>query len=179
MNSIAMTIFVSCLIAGLMAFWVIANYFIYRRNVKRLNASINSKMVKPGKVRFVFSWFIFGLLGYIPGVLLVWFIEKGFPFTFAGLMFVMLWSFAPAAYPYYTVAITSDKINGATKWGWFWKRTEIRLDEIDKEKLSRQPLGKKLGVVVIHSTKGTKILTLGLSEQQLAEIILLANKTSE
>jgi hypothetical protein len=172
-----MTIILFCFYAGLIAFWAIVNYFIYRRNVKRLHASIDSQLVKPEKVRFVFSWLIFSLIAYIPAVLILWLIEKEFPFIFAWLMPLLLLSIAPAAYPYYIVAVSNDKINGATRWGWLWKRNEIRLDEIDEEKLSHQHLGKKLGITVIHSTGGIKILTLGLSGQQLSEITVPANKS--
>ena len=173
-----MTIVLSCMVLGLIVFFVIVNYFVYRRNVKRLNASIDSKLVKPNKGRFVFSWFIYSLIGYIPAVLFVWLIEQEFPLTFAWLMPVLLLSFTLSAYPYYIVAVSSAKINGATRWGWLWKRTEIRFDEIDKEKFSRQHLGKKLGITVIHSINGIKILTLGLSDQQLSEITTPVNEVS-
>jgi len=170
-----MTIFLSCLVIGLIAFLIIVNYFVYRRNIKRLHVSFDSQMVKPSKVRFAFSWFVFSLIGYIPAVLILWLIEQKFPFVFVWIMPLLLLSFAPAAYPYYIVVVSSDKINGATRWGWLWKRTEIRLNEIDKEKLLQQQLGKKLGITVIHSTSGIKILTLGLSDQQLSEITVPIN----
>ncbi len=174
-----MTIFLSCMVLGSIIFFVALNYFIYQRNVKRLNTATDSQMIKPGKVRFVLSSLAYALIFYILAVLFLWLYEKEFPYAYAWLMPLLLLFLVPATYPYYVVAVSSDKINGATRWGWLWKRTEIRLDEIDKEKLFQQRLGKKLGVVVIHSTNGAKILTLGLSEQQLMEIIMLANKASE
>ena len=173
-----MTIFLSCMVLGLIIFFVAVNYFIYQRNVKRLNTAVDSQRIKPGKVRFFFSWFMYSLIGYIPAMLILWIIEKEFPLIFIWLMPILLLSFAPAAYPYYVVAVSNDRVNGATRWGWLWKRTEIRFDEIDKEKLSKQRLGKKLGVTVIHSTNGIKILTLGLSDQQLSQITTPANKAS-
>ena len=171
-----MMIVTSCSVIGAFVFLIVVNYFIYRRNVKRLNASIDSQMVKPNKARFAFSWFVISLIGYIPAVLMLWLIEQRVPFIFAWLMPLLLLSFAPTAFPYYIVAVSSDKINGATKWGWLWKRTEIRLDEIDQKKLLHQKLGKQLGITVIHSTHGTKILTLGLNDQQLSEITTPINK---
>ncbi len=45
-----MTIFLSCMVLGSIAFFVIVNYFVYRRNVKRLNASIDSVVTLLGVV---------------------------------------------------------------------------------------------------------------------------------
>lgn len=174
-----MTIFLSCMVLGSIIFFVAVNYYIYRRNIKRLNAAKDSQMIRPSKFRFVLSWFAYGFIFYILAVLFLWLYEKELSYIYMWLMPLMFLITAPAAYPYYIVAASSDKVNGATRWGWLWKRTEIRLDEIDKEKLSRQRFGKKLGVTVIYSTNGTKILTLGLSEQQLSEIVMLAKKASE
>ena len=171
-----MIIFLSCFVIGLIAVWIIVNYFIYRRNVKRLDALMASQVIKPDKARFAFSWFILTLAAYIPAILVLWVIEKEFPYIFAWLMPPMLLSLAPPAYPYYNIAILHNKINGATQWGWLWKRTEINFHEIDKAKILHQRLGKKVGITVIHSTNGVKILTLGLDDKQLSGILDLANK---
>ena len=173
-----MKIFLSCTVLGSIIFFVAVMFFIYQRNVKRLNSVTGSQMIKPSKVRFVLSSFAYAFIFYTLAVLFLWFYEKEFPYAYAWLMPLLILFMTPVAYPYHIVAVSRDKINGATWWGWLWKRTEIRLDEIDKEKLSRQHLGRKFGVIVIHSTKGTKILTLGLSEQQLSEIIMPVNKST-
>ena len=173
-----MTVILSCTVLGSIIFYVAVMYFIYQRNVKRLNTVVDSQMIKPGKARFVLSSLAYAFIFYILAVLFLWFYEKEFPYVYAWLMPILILLMTPAAYPYYILAVSSDKVNGATRWGWLWKRTEIRLDEIDKDKLFQQHLGRKLGVVVIHSTKGTKILTLGLSEKQLSEIAMLVNKTA-
>jgi hypothetical protein len=171
-----MIIFLACFVIVLITFWIIINYFIYRRNVKRLDALMASQVVKPGKARFAFSWFVFTLVAYIPAVLMLWVIEIEFPYIFAWIMPLMLLSLAPPAYPYYNLAIFPNKINGATQWGWLWNRTEINFHEIDTAKTLRQHLGRTLGITVIHSTNGVKILTLGLDDNQLSGILDLANK---
>jgi hypothetical protein len=168
--------FLACLGIGVIVVCVITSYGIYRRNVERLKACADSKIVRPGKVRYVLAFFVYTLISYIPAVLLIWLIEKESSLVFALITLVFLLSFSPASYPYYTLSVSSEKVNGATMWGWLWKRTEIRLDEIDKEKLSSQWLGKKLGIMVIHSTSGTKILTLGLNDGQLLVVTGLAHK---
>ncbi len=172
-----MTIFLSCFAIGVVILWIITFYFIYRRNQKRLNDITTSQVVKPGKGRFAFSWFVYTLAGYIPAVLIIWLVEKEFPYVFACLMPPLLLSFAFPVYPYYNIAILSNKINGATQWGWLWKRAEIIFHEMDKEKTLRQNLGKTLGITVIHSISGVKILTLGLDNKQLLGILDLSNKS--
>jgi hypothetical protein len=171
-----MTFFVYCLVvgivAGILGILVSGIYSIYQGNLKRLNINMDSQIVKPNKVRFVFSWLIYSsLLGCAPVVLLIWLIWKEFPFNLAGMLLLVFLSFAPGAYPYYFIVASNDKINGAIPSGLLWERVDIKREDIDKARLSRQLPGKILGIVVIHS-KGRKILTLGLSNQQLEEITI-------
>ena len=171
-----LNVFLSFVLAGVIAVGLFVIYGVYKENVKRLNACTDSQMVKPHKVRFVFSWLIYGLTSLVPAVLLLWLFQKEFPYIFTWLMPLLFLSLAPSAYPYYIVAVHNDRINGATRWGWLWKRTEIRLDDIDIDRIARQSIGIKLGVTVIHSKSGTKILTLGLDEKQLDGILDSVNK---
>ncbi len=83
---------------------------------------------------------------------------------------------APSAYPYYTLALYKSKLNGATQWSWRWRRIEIPFDQIDKDRTLRQPLGKLLGIIIIYSISGEKILTLGLNAQEITEIMNSANE---
>ena len=169
--------FLFFMITGVIAFGIFVNYSIYRRNEKKLNSYANSQMVKPSKVRFALAWFLYCLTTYIPAVLVMWLYEKEFPQAFAGVMLLMLLFLAPSAYPYYIIAVSDNKINGATRWGWLWERTEILVDDVDKNRITRQRLGKKLGVTVIHAKNGTKIQTLGLDEKQLAGVLDTVNKS--
>lgn len=173
------TMITFCLTTGLIVFLIVVNYFSYKQNANRLNAFVGARMVKPDKARFALAWFIYFLAFYIPTMLIVWIYKKENVYFYAEIILLICVFQAPAIYPYYIVAVFNDKINGATQWGWIGNRAEIRLDEIDKENLARQRLGKKLGITVIHSTGGIKILTLGLSEKQLSAITTPVNKTLE
>jgi hypothetical protein len=107
---------------------------------------------------------------------LLWFVGKEFPASFLWLCFFSFLFVAPAFYPYYTLARFESKINGATRWGWFGRRTEIAFKDIDVRKTSRQRLGILVGIFVFHSTSGAKILTLGLDELQIADILKISNE---
>jgi hypothetical protein len=168
-----------CILLGSVALWLFVNYFIYRRNVDRLNVYKTPITFRPRKVNFAFSWFIYCLIVSIPFVLILWLIERKFPITYIWVMPILMAFLAPAAYPYYTIGISSGKLNGATQWGWMWRRTEINLNEIDKDKVLRQKLGRRFGVTVIHSTAGIKILTIGLDDTQISRILGPSNEISQ
>ncbi len=111
----------------------------------------------------------------IPATLILWLITKDDVYlviVWSIVMLLLLGVMGVIAYPYYTLAVLEDGINGPTRWGWFWKRIDIRFDEIDRERTLGQRLGRKLGMTVIHSRRGKKILTLGLDEQQLEELVV-------
>ncbi|MBL8050800.1 MAG: hypothetical protein JNM46_06220 [Anaerolineales bacterium] len=163
---------VAVIVAGIIGIFVSGIYSIYQRNLKKLNTSIESQIVKPSKIRFVLSWIVFSLILLSPGILTIWLIGKEFPFNFTWILLLISLSLAPAAYPYYNIVVSNNRINGATKWGLAWERVEIKFEDIDIARLSRPQLGKIFGITVIHS-KGSEILTLGLSNQQLAEIVNL------
>ena len=168
--------FVAVIVVGAIGIWVTGVYSIYQRNLKRLHTNISSQIVKPNKFRFVFAWLVMSLLLMSPSILTAWIVGQEFPFSFTLALLLIALSLAPAAYPYFNVAVSYGKINGATKWGLAWERVELRPEDIDMGRLSRSRLGKIFGISAIHS-KGKEILTLGLSNQQLAEIITLANKS--
>ena len=83
--------------------------------------------------------------------------------------------FSPSSYPYYTLIIGNQKIIGATLSGWGWRRNEISFNEIDKEKVLKQKIGKSLGLVTLYSTKGAKIKIIGLDNKEISEILKLSN----
>src|SRR5215203_525079 len=128
---------VAVIVVGIIGIWVTGIYSIYQRNLKRLNTNINSQVVKPNKIRFVFSWLVISLLLLSPGILTIWFVGQEFPLNFTAILLLVSLSLAPAAYPYYNIAVSNDKINGATKWGLAWERVEIGLEELDATKLVR------------------------------------------
>jgi len=165
-----------CIVLFGIGFNIIVVYIVYRRNVDRLNASMASRTVKPAKSRFVLAWFVFELELIIPATLILWFFTRDEVYTIAWSIIIpvllfLLGIMSVVAYPYYTIAVLDDRINGPTRWGWLWKRIDIRFDEIDRERTLGQRLGRKLGMTVIHSRYREKILTLGLDEEQLAELV--------
>ena len=129
--------------------------------------------MKPAKSRFVLAWFVYKLKFLIPPILILWLFTRDEEFAIAWLIIlpILLLSLGivgVAAYPYYTITVLDDRINGPTRWGTFWMRIDMRFDEIDREKTLRQQFGRKLGMTVIHSRSGEKILTLGLDDEQLS-----------
>jgi hypothetical protein len=157
-----------------LASWLFAVYIIYQRNLRNLKSCKNSRKVTPNKVRFILSWFVYTLMFYLPWILIVWFLGKEFPGIIALGMLIMNLSMALSAYPYYTIAVYKSKINGATRWGWRWKRVEIMFNEINVSKTLRQP-GNAFGITTLYSTSGVRILTLGLTDQQISNILKSAN----
>jgi hypothetical protein len=107
----------------------------------------------------------------------MWLMTRQAPdeFTFWSLPVLTLF-LCLITYPYYTLSTDGIIISGATRWGWFWRREEIRLTDIDAEKVMEQTLGRSLGIVIIYSTQGKKILTLGLSDSQISGILESARK---
>ncbi len=166
-----MLIVLSCIVTGIIVFAIFTYYSIYSKNVRNLNAYGASKIVKPNKMRFILAWFGYNFIPYVLAFLFIWLVEKEFPSHFAWILPLMMLSIAPLAYPYYALALYDGKINGATQWGWLWKRVEIRFNEIDKDKVVGQSFGRLLGITLIYSTSGVKLLTLGLSHKQLSEIL--------
>ncbi len=156
-----------CLIA---IYGSLAKYFYEKNNVV-LESFKDSRKIKPSKFRFVFSWLIYSLYFLIPAILIVWFLKIGSILVFTLLCLLNILMFAPGYYPYYSLAIYNGKVNGAALWGWKWKRVEIDLKEIDKEKVLRQYLGRMLGVIILYSTGKGKILTFGLDNAQLLEVL--------
>ena len=160
------------------AFLLFVLYIAYRLTLRNLNACKSPQKVKPNKVRFVVAWSVYGFFFYAPLIVILWFVGKEFPASFLWTMFFSFLLVAPSLYPYYTLARFESKINGATLWGGFGRRTEIAFKDIDISKTSRQRLGILVGVFVFHSTRGVKILTLGLDELQIADILKLSNETA-
>lgn len=170
--------FLSCIAIGLLVFSVYVYYSVYRKNVNKLNALKDSKLIKPDKIRFILAWIAYSFIPSLFGVSCIWLYEREFPSPLAWLVPLILFSQALPAYPYYTIAINHDRINGPTQWGWLWKRVEISMDEIDRDKSLRQPVRRALGTTIIYSTNEVKIRTLGLNDQQLSEIMRSGKSSS-
>jgi hypothetical protein len=158
------------------AFLLLIIYFAYRLNLHNLNACKSPQEFKPNKLRFVVAWSVYSFCLSAPLIVILWFVGKEFPAAFVLTLFLVFLLIAPSAYPYYTLARFETRINGATLWGWYGRRTEIDFKDIDVSKASRQRLGIVVGVFVFHSTRGIKILTLGLDERQIADILKSSNE---
>jgi hypothetical protein len=123
------------------------------------------------------AFFFYCLLILIPFVLVVALITRNAPDIYSfipPLIMYLLSSFV--AYPYYALSKDKDSISGATLWGWRWRKEQISLREISHEKVLRQNIGKKLGIIILYSTHDKKILTLGLSNSQLSQILEAGDK---
>ena len=158
------------------------SYVIYQRNKLNLNIYKGSRQIRPNKTRYIFSWFIYSLFACLTAIALyvplAWLIYKRISIELMwmapSVWLAMLLFLTPSMYPYFTIAIFNNVISGATLWG--GKRTEINLAEIDKNKILRQKIGRIFGVTVIYSTGKVKILSLGLDDIQLSEILELVDK---
>ena len=168
----------------MIAFPLSINFAIYQNNKFNLNSYRGSRQIKPNKARYAFSCFVYCLFNVALFIPLIWTIFSydvlfDLVWIIPLVLLAMLLILIPSAYPYYTIAIYDGKINGATLLGWMWRRAEFNLAEINKHKVLSQNLGKKLGITVIHSTSGIKILALGLDETQLAEILTSSSGNSQ
>jgi hypothetical protein len=128
--------------------------------------------IYPQKIRFLFAWMIYSYLIFIPFIPVLWFLERESP-TFSYLWeypLVMLFISIPG-YIDFTLSIDDEKVEGPAQWGWLRRKEQIRLSDIDPKKVSRQSLGRLLGITIIHSADRKKILTLGLSDDQILHIL--------
>lgn len=171
-------IIVGLIIVAGIAIDVFIFYRTYKKIVNALNVDEGALKIQPRKSRFIISWFVFYTATAIPAYLVVWFLplDKELFYILLALFPILLVSLFFLAYPYYTVIILNSTINGATLWGWMWKRTEISINDVDKEKVLQRNLWRNLGITVIKSTNGTKILTLGLDDSQTKHIFEYAHK---
>ena len=173
MRSSLLSFFVIGLI---IAFLLSISFSLYQKNKANLTVYKSSKNLQPLKVRFAFAWLIYCMSFVIIFTPIFWLMNKeSLNVIIWTLIFILLF-LAPSAYPYYTIAIFDNKVNGPSISSWQWQRTEINLAEIDKDKILKQKLGRKLGITIIHSTNRAKILTLGLDSRQLSEILEFASK---
>ena len=154
--------------------WAVMIYTVYRKNKANLEAQNMGVRIKPIISRFLLSWYIYLLFFFVPLLPIVWFIPEIGKQTFIASLVIMpiMWLFfSIAAYPYYVLVAYEQKLNGATLSGMFWKRTEMNISEIDADNVLRQNLGRKFGIVVFRSKSGTKILSLGLEDVQVMNIL--------
>lgn len=165
------------IVAGI-AIDVFIFYRTYKKIVNALDIDKNAVKIQPKRSRFMVSWFIFYTATAIPVYLVVWFLplDKEFFYIMLFLFPILLVLVFFLAYPYYTVIILDSRINGATLWGWMWKRTEIGVGEIDREKVLQHNFWRSLGITMFKSVGGTKILTLGLADEQIKQIFEYADK---
>ncbi len=148
-------------------------YYAQKKSNSALAPYYKMKQVKPSKVKYGIASFVYAVPYSILSIVLALLLTKEIVFAFASALITPLYllTLALATYPYYIVAIYNGKVNGATLSGWKWRRAEININEIDKSKILQPGFGKLFGITVIHSISGAKILTVGLDNMQLAEIL--------
>ncbi|MFT3894143.1 MAG: hypothetical protein QM730_21130 [Anaerolineales bacterium] len=142
-----------------------------------MNSSEEDEMIYPNKIRFMFSFFMYCLLFLIPmAAVLSFFTGKALDLgSYIPVFLIYLFS-SYVSYPFYSLTKDQEIISGATVWGNRNHREQIKLSDIDYEKTFRQKLGKILGIYVIYSKQGKKILTLGLNDLQISIILEFAKK---
>ena len=150
----------------------------YKKRRAEVNSYVNSIKFQSSKLRYVFSVFFYWVISSIPGLFLFWIIltAQDSPIGLLGLIPLFLIASMPSAYPYYTILIHENKLNGPTFWGWMWRREEIAVKELDTAKTLNNNIGKKIGVLIFYSMGGKKILSLGLNDAQVRQILDLADK---
>jgi hypothetical protein len=140
-----------------------------------MNSLQAAEKIRPSIIRYLFAFFAWCCLILAPFILVILLIPNkrtdfsGFWFFLAFFLFE-----AVVLYPYHTLSIDGEKISGATLWGWLWRREEIRLSEISRERIMKQNLGRLAGITILYSKQGEKILTLGLSDSQISRIMELS-----
>ena len=169
---------------GALVFGTIMTYRRYREYKANLMVHQNAVIVSPSMFKFLLYGFAYELILSFPALLFFWVIEPDHE-IFWGILLnipaVWLWSTIPA-HPYYALSVYEGKIEGARVWGplwgslWGWggsvpRRIKIDSREIDKEKTLRQHLLHLLGIVIFHSVSGRKILTIGLKDSQISQVL--------
>lgn len=151
----------------------------YKKRKAELDSYANAIKFQPLKLRFVVSALSYGIIPSIPLLLLFWWymVVQDMWIGLLGVPFLVLIGGMPSAYPYYTILIHEGKLKGPTLWGWRWRQEEIEISEIDKEKTLRRNIGGKLGILIFYSFDGKKILSLGLDESQIQQILDTADTT--
>jgi hypothetical protein len=153
----------------------------YRKRKAELDSYANAIKFQPLKLRFVVSALSYGIIPSIPLLLLFWWymVVQDMWIGLLGIPFLVLIGGMPSAYPYYTILIHEGKLKGPTLWGWRWRCLELNLEWLDKEKILKQNPGRKLGITIFYSSGGEKILSLGLDNSQINQILALASEASE
>jgi hypothetical protein len=152
-------------------------YRQYQKNKAALASHQNAVIVSPSRLKFLFSWFAYFLFFFIPTSLFFWVIESEHQMFWVYLFVMPLgWLInAIPAYPFYTLSIYDNKLEGARLWGLSWQRTEMDFSKIDKEKTLRQNFLQKLGIILFHSINGKKILTFGLDDLQMSQVFKISS----
>ncbi len=146
----------------------------------QLNTSVDVRKISPKLINFLFSWYVYMLFFLLPLFIVDWLLMGNADAIVIGLFVgvVLTGLLTIQAYPYYTILLGKESLSGPTFWNWKWRREEIPLGEIDKEKTLQRNIGRKLGIVVFYAFDGKKILSLGLNEIQINQILTLASEVS-
>lgn len=161
--------------------WIIVvEIRIYRKIKAEVDGYANAIKFQPSKLRFAFSMFSYGIISSIPLLFLFWgyLAVQDLWIGLLGVPLLLLISGVPLAYPYYTILIHEGKINGPTLWGWKWRRLELNLEWLDREKILKRNPGRKLGITIFFTPSGDRILSLGLDDSQVNQILALASDAS-
>ncbi|MBI5933193.1 MAG: hypothetical protein HY867_05760 [Chloroflexi bacterium] len=165
-------------VIGFIVITLIFGAIIYKstRSILKSNVPNNAVVIKPPKVTFAFAYFVYFIGQASPWLLLLFALDKDKFYGFAAPLFMIFLISAVSSYLYYTLFIHDGKLFGPTLWGWRWRRLDLDLVWLNKEKiLTRNPV-RKLGIVVFYTHGGEKILALGLNDAQVNQILDLASQ---
>ena len=152
-------------------------YLNYKKAKKNLDNYTSANKIYPNKFRFAVALLLYVLFLFTLYSPIFWLMEtklmkheKPLVFLLAIPAFYLL-EIIPS-YPYYAVSVDNKKISGAPLWGrWERRREEIELSEINQDKIVQNNFWKFLGITILYSKQGKKILTLGLNDIQLLNIL--------
>ena len=162
-------------LVGVVLLYLVVIYRQYQKNKMALSTHQNTVIVSPSKIKFLISWYIYFLMFYIPIAALLWSIKSLEEVSWVYLFLMPIgWLFnAIPAYSYYSLSIYENKFCGAPMLGLFWQRAEVDFSDIDKEKTAQKNFLQKLGIIFFYATSGEKIMTFGLDDLQVSQVLTM------
>ena len=172
MNS-AQNVFFGCVLIASVLVAIVLLVYRYQKIQEQLVVPAGAIKIHPGKIRFLFSWYVYLFCILIPMLLVLWWWIGELDVILFVLCFEMVfWLLITfMAYPYYTIIINENMVSGPTLWNWLWRRETIDLSQLDREKILHRNIGRKLGLLIFYSLDGKKILSLGLDGAQMRQIL--------
>ena len=158
---------------------VVVTIRLYQKNKSIVDAQENAVKFSPKKLNFILAYIFYFLSLVIPFLVAVRIIGGTDLFIRILVVEFIVGCFTSiGAYPYYTIVASKKSINGPTLWGWMWRRLDLDIAWLDKEKILKRNPGRRLGIVIFYTRSGEKMLTLGLDNSQIKQILALASEAS-